>query len=216
MAPTCHKAGRLACWLLLARSAAAAPPPAADPAELPSLGSQPVKLVASASELDLPTKTGSFTNITITQGPLKLQADHARGNYPVDFSNSRWTFDGHVRMDAEQRGSLRGDQSVVEFKDTHITRAIATGKPAEFEQTRGDSQPPAHGHANEIVYDVTNGTLSLTGDAWLAEGQDEISSAQITYNIRTQHVQAAASPGSDQRVHITITPPAKSPPNGQP
>jgi lipopolysaccharide transport protein LptA len=213
MAPTRAKAWRLIWCVLYAGTALAAPPP--DLGEL-SLGSQPVKLVATASELDLPTKTGSFTNITITQGPLKLQADHAHGNYPVDFSDSRWTFEGHVRMDAEQRGSLRADQSVVEFKDTRIARATATGKPAEFEQARADSQPPAHGHANEIVYDVTNGTLRLSGDAWLAEGQNEISSAEITYNIRTQHVQAANSPGSGQ-VHITVTPPAKSPqPNGQP
>jgi lipopolysaccharide transport protein LptA len=216
MAPTSLKAWPLACWALLAGTwAAAAPPPDADPGGLPALGGAPVKLVAASSELDLPTKSGSFTDITITQGTLKVQADRARGNYPVDFSNSHWTFEGHVRMDAEQRGSLRADQSVVEFKDTHIARATATGKPAEFEQQRTDSQPPAHGHADEIVYDVTNGTLRLSGNAWLAEGQDEISSSEITYNIRTQHVQAATTPGSGQ-VHITVTPPAKSQPNGQP
>src|SRR6266853_5857279 len=103
-----------------------------------------------------------------------------------------------------------------------FARATVTGKPAEFEQKRTDTDQLARGHAGEIVYDVSDGTVRLTDDAWLTDGQNEISSTLLVYSIREQRVQAAASPGTDQRVHITITPhvapapgktePAKPPP----
>jgi lipopolysaccharide transport protein LptA len=189
-------------------SASAAPPGAATSSKalLPGVGTQPITLDAASTQVDLTSRTTLFSNITITQGTLKLQADHARATDPGDFSNTRWTFEGHVRMDAEQQGSLRSDDAVVEFKANHIARATVTGKPAEFEQKRSDSQAVAHGHADEIVYDVNNGTVRLSKDAWLSDGQNEISGPLLVYDIRAQRIQAATSPGSDQRVHIIIQP----------
>ncbi|HTT02078.1 MAG TPA: hypothetical protein VMG11_08295, partial [Steroidobacteraceae bacterium] len=53
--------------------------------------------------------------------------------------------------------------------------------------------------------------------AWLSDGVNEISGPLLVYNIRAQRVQAATQPGSDQRVHITITPQsAPAPPTGKP
>ena len=64
----------------------------------------------------------------------------------------------------------------------------------------------ARGHADEIVYDVGDGTVRLADDAWLSDGQNEISGPLLVYNIRAQRVQAATQPGSGERVHITIQP----------
>jgi len=181
---------------------------------------------AASSEVDYKTNTVVFSQVVISQGATRVQADHAHAS-GLNFGNSRWTFDGHVRIDAAPSGSLRADQAVVEFKDNRIARATVTGKPAEFEQQRTDSQQIARGHANEIVYDVTEGTVRLSNDAWLTDGQNEISGPLLVYNIRAQHVQAATSPDTGQRVHIVITPqsvpagkgksePGKPPPNPQP
>src|ERR1700683_3972941 len=102
-------------------SATATPPGAATSIRaLPGIGTQPITLDAASTEVDLTNRTTLFSNITITQGTLKLQADHARATDPGDFSNTRWTFEGHVRMDAEQQGSLRSDQAVVECKSHHV------------------------------------------------------------------------------------------------
>ena len=224
--------------LALAALAPLAAAPAPAPQTTPRQGlfsplprcNQPVNLDAASSSLDLASKTYVFTDIVITQCSLRLQADHARGTSPVNFSNSHWTFEGHVRMDAEQRGSLRSDQAVVEFRDNRIARATVTGKPAEFQQQRSDSPQEVRevrGRANEIVYDVTEGTIRLSNDAWLSDGQNEISGPLLVYNIRAQRVQAATTPGTGERVHITIAPqtvpsgkgssePAKPPPNPQP
>jgi lipopolysaccharide transport protein LptA len=181
---------------------AAAPPAAAVAAPAHQL---PITVDAASSEVDYRTNTVVFTNVVISQGAMRVQADHAHAS-GLNFANSRWTFDGHVRIDAAPSGSLRADQAVVEFRDNRILRATATGKPAEFEQPRGDSPQMARGHAGEIVYDVNEGTVRLSNDAWLSDGTNEISGPLLVYNIRAQRVQAAAQPGSDQRVHITIQP----------
>jgi len=194
--------------------ASAAPPAAAAPAAAHAVaarprrstpaGEQPITVDAVSSEVDYRTNMVVFTQVVITQGDMRVQADHAHAT-GLNFANSRWTFEGHVRIDAEQRGDLRADQAVVEFRDNHIARATVNGKPAEFEQKRDDA-PPAHGHADEIVYDVNDGTVRLSDDAWLSDGQNEITGPLLIYNIRAQRVQAATKPGTDQRVHITITP----------
>ena len=231
MAHSCAKARLLLSGLSACAAAAvqAAVTPAAT-APLPALTQPshqlPITVDAASSEVDYRTNTVEFTQVVISQGAMRVQADHAHAS-GLNFANSRWTFEGHVRIDAEPRGSLRADQAVVEFRDNRIARATANGKPAEFEQPRTDSGQMARGHADEIVYDVNEGTVRLTDNAWLSDGTNEISGPLLVYNIRAQHVQAAAAPGSGERVHIVIAPqnlpggksksePNKPPPNGQP
>jgi lipopolysaccharide transport protein LptA len=204
MAHICRKScARLVAWALPALASASAA------AAFPDFTGLPVSVDAASSEVDYKTNTVVFTNVIITQGTMRVQADHARAT-GLNFANSRWNFEGNVRIDGEQRGNLRSDQAVVEFRDNHIARATITGKPAEFEQKRANSDQVARGHADEILYDVNDGTVRLTDDAWLSDGQTEISGPLLVYNIRQQQIQAAAAPnaaaGGDQRVHISIAP----------
>jgi lipopolysaccharide transport protein LptA len=176
---------------------------------LPDFSRLPVLVDATSTDLDSKTNTLVFKNIVVSQGNMRVQADHAHAT-GLDFANSRWNFEGNVRIDGEQRGNLRSDQAVVEFRDNHIARATITGKPAEFEQRRANSDAVARGHADEILYDLNDGTVRLTDDAWLSDGQNEISGPLLVYNIREQHIQAVAAPnapvGGEQRVHISIAP----------
>ena len=194
-----------------AATALAAPASAAPASSAPSAGAAlptrqlPITVDAASSEVDYRTNTVVFSQVVISQGAMRVQADHAHAS-GLNFANSRWTFEGHVRIDADPRGSLRADQAVVEFRDNRIVRATANGKPAEFEQPRPDSQQMARGRAGEIVYDVNEGTVRLSDDAWLSDGINEISGPLLVYNIRAQRVQAATQSGTDQRVHIVIQP----------
>jgi lipopolysaccharide transport protein LptA len=216
MARSCRKL-KLLLAVALASGAAAAPAP---PSALQP-GQPPINLEATSTEVDGRTNTLVFSDVVISQGATRVQADHAHAT-GLNFANSRWTFEGKVRIDAEQHGNLRSDQAAIEFRDNRIARATITGKPAEFEQKRAGSDQIARGRAGEIVYDLNDGTVRLTNQAWLTDGQNEISGPLLVYNIREQRVQAAASPGTDQRVHITIAPrgtpgpgktePAKPPP----
>src|SRR5215831_1028211 len=183
-------------------TAAAAQPPAVP---LLQEGGLPINLEAASSDVDYRTNTVVFTDVVISQGNTRVQAEHAHAT-GLNFVNSRWTFEGKVRIEAEQHGNLRSDQATVEFRDNRIARATITGKPAEFEQQRAESAQMARGHAGEIVYDVSDGTVRLENDAWLSDGQNEISGPLLVYNVRAQRVQASA-PNSDQRIHIIIQPP---------
>ena len=212
--------GLIACGASVVQVLAAAPAPmpaaAASAAAARPAHAVPITVDAASSEVDYRTNMVVFSQVVISQGAMRVQADHAHAS-GLNFANSRWTFDGHVRIDAAPSGSLRSDQAVVEFRDNRILRATANGKPAEFEQPRGDSQQMARGHADEIVYDVSEGTVRLSNDAWLSDGVNEISGPLLVYNIRAQRVQAATQPGSDQRVHITISPQSVPPtPAGKP
>lgn len=183
---------------LLTVAAAAAPP---------DFSGLPVQVEAGGSQMDFHTKEVVLKKPVISQGNMRVSADNARAT-GLNFANSKWNFEGNVHIDGEQRGNLRADQAVVEFKDGHIARATVTGKPAEFEQKRANSDAIAHGHADEIVYDLGDGTIRLKDDAWLCDGQNQISGPLIVYNIREQSLGAAGAPGAgDQRVHINIAPP---------
>jgi lipopolysaccharide transport protein LptA len=199
MARTCAK-------LALLLTAGALPALAVD---VPGLSQLPVTVDAASSELDTKTNTVVFTRVTITQGDMRVQAEHAHAT-GLNFANSKWNFDGNVHIDAGPRGNLRSDQAIVEFRDNHIARATITGKPAEFEQKRENSPLLAHGHADEILYDVSEGTVRMLNDAWLSDGQNEISGPLLVYNIREQRIQAAGSADGSHAagsgVRLTITP----------
>lgn len=198
MARSCHN-------LLLLLAASMPVLAAPSPAPAPDFAGLPISVDAASSDVDYKTNTIVFKSVVISQGDMRVQADHARAT-GLTFANSRWNFEGNVRIDAEHRGNLRSDHAVVEFKDNHIASATVTGKPAQFEQKRPDSDQIARGHADEIVYDVNDGTVRLTQDAWVSDGQNEISGPVLVYNIRDQRLQVSTSPGTDQRVHISIAP----------
>jgi len=201
-----------------------------------------ISFVADSMDTDFKTNVVHLKAVTITYGTMTVRADRALAT-AVDFKNSRWTFDGNVRINAEPRGNLRSDEAVVEFQDNQLKRATATGAPAEFDQKRADSDLVARGHAAQIVYEVGAGTVQLSNDAWITDGGNDISGPLIVYSLREEHVQAfsstthveasatPASGGGDKRVHVTIAPneapkldgagtnrpkPADPPPQAQP
>jgi lipopolysaccharide transport protein LptA len=161
---------------------------------------------ASYMDTDFKTQVMHLKDVTITYGKMTVRADRALAT-ARDFKNSRWTFAGNVRINADPRGNLRSDEAVVEFEDNQLKRATATGAPAEFDQKRTDSDAIARGHANQIVYEVAAGTVRLSNDAWITDGKnDDIRGPVIVYSLREEHVEATTSPGTDTRVHVTIAP----------
>jgi len=203
-------------WLALLGPALAVAAMAANKAEVP--GQPEISWDAASVDGDFKTHMMHLKDVVIKYGTMTVRADQADAT-GTDFQNSHWTFAGNVRINAEPRGNLRSDEAVVEFRDNHLVKATATGKPAEFDQKRADSDQIAHGHADEIVYEVNDGTVRLSNDAWLSDGQNEISGPVLVYNLHEEHVQATTAPGTGQRVHITISPPknsttTKPPPTG--
>jgi lipopolysaccharide transport protein LptA len=182
----------------------------------PSKDARRLPIDIASSKVDYKGDTVVFQDVTITQGETKVQADRAHATGLDNFDNSRWTFEGNVRINGEQHGSLKSDVAVVEFRKKYISKATATGNPAEFEQKRSDSDEVARGHAREIVYDVSDGTVRLVNDAWVWDGHNSLTAPELVYNIREQHVRATAEPGSGNQVHLKIDPNAHEEPNKNP
>ena len=190
----------------LAAAAMAAPGSDAGHPLMPINAHEKINVDAASSDVDGKTNTIVFKHIVVSQGATRVRADRARAT-GLNFQNSRWTFQGNVQIDAPPRGSLRSDQATVQFRDNQIAGVTITGNPAQFEQQRAGDLGMEKGHADQIVYNVNQGTVLLTNDAWISDGRNEMSAPSIAYSIREQKVLATSS-GASQGVHITITPQA--------
>ena len=183
--------------LLLARSAGSAAAKA--PPRLP------ISLDAQSSEIDYRNNDLVFRKVKITQGTMSISADLAHAN-GLDFENSHWVFKGNVKILVNQ-GSLWSDDADILFANKLLARASVSGNPARFTQVDPKSHRRVEGHARLIDYDVRKGVIKLAQDAWLTDGQNEISGETLKYDIAARSVVAQAADQSSHRVHITITPP---------
>lgn len=197
----------LACAGAAAQGAAARQPEGARGRKGPLLvkPSGSIELQASSTSFDLRTQHALLRKVVISQGDLRVTADRAEAT-GLDFKDSRWTFSSNVHIDSALEGKLSSDSATVEFRDQHMQSAVATGKPATFEQTSSTDGVLAHGHADSIVYTVAAGTVRLTGDAWLRYGNSEITGPVLVYDIRRQRLEGASAADRGGRVHITILP----------
>ena len=168
----------------------------------------PINLEAASSDFDYRNNTLVFKQIRITQGQLAVEAAEANAT-GLEFANAQWTLKGDVRITVPD-GKLTANDAVVSFRDNQIARAEVRGAPATFEQRLKENNQLAQGRADAIEYDVRNGTVQLSGDAWLSDGQNEIRGTTLIYDIARQRV--AANPGATEPggVRITINP--KEPP----
>jgi lipopolysaccharide transport protein LptA len=190
---------------------AAAAAPTEKLQQLPRLSKdQPIELVAASSDVDYKNNTLVFRQVTVTQGPLKVEAQQATAT-GLDFENSEWNLTGQVRITTAD-GKLASDDAKLTFRNNAIARAIVHGAPAEFEQKLEDSQQLAKGHANTIDYDLEAGTVNLQGSAWLTDGDNVIRGDTLIYDVAKQRV--AANPGATAPggVHITINPKSQDKP----
>jgi lipopolysaccharide transport protein LptA len=159
---------------------------------------EPIDLKMESYEVDFRSGKTLMRKVAISQCDVSITANRAEAT-GLDFKDSRWVFSGDVHINAEQRGDMRSEKAEVDFHNNLIAKATIKGSPAQFEQKYADSNQTARGRAGQIVYDVGAGSVRFTEDAWLTNGENEISGPLLVYNIRQQKVQG-------ERVRITIVP----------
>jgi lipopolysaccharide transport protein LptA len=179
---------------------------------LPAAQTPPVNAIADivldagSSQIDYAANRLSFTDVTISQGELRIHADKAVANgVGLRFDDSRWEFSGNVVLQMG-RGSLSASETTVRFAGNRIASAQARGTPAQFEQQVAALPKPVRGHAARIDYDIAAQTVRLSQDAWLFDGRNEINSPTLIYHIRDQIARSETRQGSSDRVQITIRP----------
>jgi lipopolysaccharide export system protein LptA len=174
----------------------------------PAATAGPINLDAQSSELDLKTNNVYFRKVRIAQGANSVTADQGQATREAlggNFDSSLWVFRGNVKI-TMQGGLLTADEAQVDFAKKLLSKAVAHGKPAEFEQRLEKTGKIAHGHADDIDYDATKGVVRLTKNAWLTDGQNEVRGESLKYNVVAQSIIADAADQNSQRVHIIITP----------
>jgi lipopolysaccharide transport protein LptA len=182
-------------------AAAAAPAAATAAATVPD-----IVLDAGSSQIDYSANRLAFTDVTISQGELRIRADKAEANGTgLRFDDSRWEFSGNVRI-AFPNGTLTATDASVRFAGNRMAIAQARGAPAQFEQQLASLPRPVRGRAGRIDFDFIAQTLKLSQDAWLFDGRNEMASPGLLYDIREQVARSETKPGAGERVQITIRP----------
>ena len=183
-------------------------PTAPEAPDLELLKSLPIDLDADSSEFDRQRNRLVFRGLQIRQGPLRIDADEATATR-LDFENTHWEFSGNVRI--ENTGSTAwADRADILFQEHRIRSAEMTGAPVRFRQISlakdesGDITT-TNGRANAMAYDVDAGVVSMTDDAWLSDGSNEVSGDRIAYDLNREIIIADAD-GSGQ-VRMKIIPP---------
>jgi lipopolysaccharide transport protein LptA len=175
----------------------------------------PLDVNAQASEIDYKNKSISLTKVRIAQGALVVTADQGRASGTVPdaaFDNNRWIFKGTVKITLEQ-GVLNADEAQITIRDRVLTLAVATGKPANFQQKIAKSDKLAQGHADSIEYDVPKGVVHLTGNGWLEYDQTEMHGESLKYDVVAQTVKGEAAEQNNKPLHFIYTPKPQATPN---
>ncbi|MGD0504049.1 MAG: lipopolysaccharide transport periplasmic protein LptA [Steroidobacteraceae bacterium] len=174
---------------------------------------EPIALDAQSSELDLKNNNVFFRKVRIAQGNMSVTADQGQASREAlgpKLDDSVWIFRGNVKIIMDQ-GQLSADDAQVSFIKKLLSKAVANGKPAQFQQRIEKTGKTALGHADTIDYDASKGIVRLTKDAWLSDGQNEVRGESLKYNVVAQTIVADAAEQGSQRVHIIITPPPSKP-----
>lgn len=165
---------------------------------------EPISLDADSSEFDRDSNTLIFRNVHITQGMLSIAAATASAD-GLDFADSSWQFDGNVRIDGEY-SRIRAAKAVLRFRNHRMVHASASGEPANFERDATEDARALSGGARSIDYDLEAQTLTLSGEAQLIDGQNEINGETLLYQLTEERLVATSDQGGDQRVRVTVTP----------
>ncbi|MFA9485915.1 lipopolysaccharide transport periplasmic protein LptA [Moraxella haemolytica] len=132
--------------------------------------------------------------------PIRLLADRATyvGRTGVT------TYSGNVTI---EQGTLKiaADNLTLNLSgDRKITSAVASGKPATFQQIVTKEKGAAKGQANRIDYNAVTGIVTLTGNAKLTQAASSFSGNTIRYSLKAGDVEATA--GAGRRVELVFPP----------
>ncbi len=191
----------LAAALAIALLTGATVSPKTDPNET-------ITVDAGSSDVDAKTHLMHLhKGVKISRGDLSVEAEEAVTT-GTDSKNSHWVFTGRVHVRSEKQGDVHGDRATVEITHGALANALVTGSPAQFEQAHTTEGRLVKGHAASIYYDVTAGTVKLTGDSWLSDEltTNEMHGPTITYNVRDQQIEADGGADAGGRVHMKIQP----------
>ncbi|MDJ0929267.1 MAG: lipopolysaccharide transport periplasmic protein LptA, partial [Gammaproteobacteria bacterium] len=144
-----------------------------------------------------------FKGLYIKQGTLAIRADEAEADR-LDFEDTVWTFSGNVLIE-NSTTRVWSDDAQVAFLNHQVDTATLQGSPARFEQVREEDERITRGRSAVMDYALETGIISMTGDAWVSDGANEVSGPRIAYDVTRDLIKAAGD--EDGQVKMRIIPP---------
>ncbi len=120
-----------------------------------------------------------------------------------DESQGTFTYAGNVVM---QQGSMRinADKVVIYYEKDKVSKIIAQGAPARYEQKPNQREGLVVAKANTLEYDIGAETLRLIDGASLQQEGTSLSGNFINYDVKKSVVKAGGSADDNQRVRMVI------------
>lgn len=160
-------------------------------------------------------------SMLVTALPLSALAEKADRDKPVHLEADNVTLDDIKKISIFQgnviliQGTLmmRADRIEARQNGDGLQSVSASGRPVSFRQKRDGVDEYIEGFANQVEFDNVQSLLSLSGDARLRKGDDEIRGNLITYDAKTEFYKVAGQQnvqGPSGRVRVVIRPKPKT------
>ncbi len=135
--------------------------------------------------------------------PITIDADSAER----DEQAGTTTYSGKVEM---AQGSMRiqADKIVIYSTKDKVSKIVASGKPAQYEQKPSDKEGKVIATANILEYLIDQESLRLLEKASLKQEGTSLSGSSIEYDVRKSVVKAGSDQTQKQRVRMVIPPKA--------
>lgn len=125
-------------------------------------------------------------------GPVEITADQA----VFEQSAGTGVYRGNAELVQGNR-HLYADEIRLFTENEQLMRVEATGKPVRMNE--GEE---LEAHARNLVYDLHNRQLVLTGDAYVKHQGNTFEGARVQYNLDSRRVDASSE--GDKRVRLVI------------
>ena len=164
-----------------------------------------VSLDAEWSSFDRQSNTMMFRGLRIAQGDFMIEADEAVAS-DLEFNRSDWEFSGNVRIDLDT-AMIEASRAEILFETHELLIVELQGDPARFEDRNPERGDPIRGGAEVLRYESAEGTLRMTGGAYLSEGPNEFRGCDLIYDIEEKKITSGSSECGEPLV-ISILPPS--------
>jgi lipopolysaccharide export system protein LptA len=134
------------------------------------------------------------------QQPIHITADSAvQENNVVTYRGKVLIVQGSIRIDA--------DEVVIYHDKGKLQRAVATGKPAHFQEQPDAGGGVIAGSANKLIYHSADQRVELLQDAFVDRDKSTVKGNRIEYLLPSKTVRAEGSANNPSgRVEMVLQP----------
>ena len=137
--------------------------------------------------------------------PIHIKSDTAE----INDANGISIYRGKVTID-QGTINLKADTVTIYNSAEGISRLVAVGEPAHYQQQHNANEPLTHAFGNTIEYFLTDERITIVHSARLEQEQNSFAGDRIDYDMKRKVVNAYSDSSSDSgensRVEMVIQP----------